>query len=205
MYFNKYSIYKKWKAELIIIFLFETKKFVTSHIFCKINNTGVRFLVDTGSKHSILSAKTCRKLRLKPQKSSNELHNADVNKIGIIGRADVDVKINNDSYKIGMIIVENLIKEMILGVDDLNKFRSPRRLVNALKQWTSSTLCKLEPGKFRNPTKKLTQMKNKIETTQKEINDILKAKDASKITGKVCKTTSLANLAKNNSRTREKT
>ncbi|RNA04437.1 Retrovirus-related Pol poly from transposon [Brachionus plicatilis] len=143
------------------------------HGFCKINNTGVRFLVDTGSKHSILSAKTCRKLRIKPQKSSIELHNADGNKIGIIGRADVDVKINNESYKIGMIIVENLVNEMILGVDDLNKYRSPRRLVNSLKQWTSSTLCKLETGKFRKPTKKLTQMKSKIETTQKETNDIL--------------------------------
>ncbi|RMZ96404.1 hypothetical protein BpHYR1_038214 [Brachionus plicatilis] len=146
--------------------------------------------------HSILSAKTCRKLRLKPKKSSIELHYADGNKIGIIGRADVDVKINNESYKIGMIIVENLVNEMILGVDDLNKFRSPRRLVNSLKKWTSSTLCKLEPGKFKNPIKKLTQMKSKIETTQKETNGILKANDASKITGKVCKTTSLAVINK---------
>ncbi|RNA01685.1 hypothetical protein BpHYR1_045214 [Brachionus plicatilis] len=83
-----------------------------------------------------------------------------------------------------MIIVENLVNEMILSVDDLNKFRSPRRLVNALKKWTSSTLCKLEPGKFKNPNKKLTQMKSKIETTQKETNDILKINDDSKITGK---------------------
>ena len=76
---------------------------------------------------------------------------------------------------------------MILGVDDLSKFKNSRRLVNALKQWTSSTLFKLESGKFGNPVKKIIQTNNKIETTQREAKDVLKTVDASRFTDEVCK------------------
>ncbi|CAF1114938.1 unnamed protein product, partial [Brachionus calyciflorus] len=87
---------------------YQSKSDVTSmHGYCKGNNKKVRFLADTGSNYSILSDRTCN--------------------------VKVKVKINREKNDLETIVVKNFVNDFILGLDGLEKFETPRRLLDGLK------------------------------------------------------------------------
>jgi hypothetical protein len=162
------------------------------HGKCKVNKVDVRFLSDTGSELSILSDRVCKKLKIEPKKPAVQLSNADGNDVTTHGNVKVEVEINNEKNVIETVVVENLVNELILGLDALEKFKEPKCALEGIKAWTSSTVYRLGPGKFGYKSNKTNrthrfQPKSSQGTCLKETQKLLKAVDVSKFGDKWCK------------------
>jgi predicted aspartyl protease len=96
----------------------------------KLNNKEVQLVVDTGADVTVLNNDYFRLDKIIPIENNLNIGTANNDKLNIIGKSLVDIKIGNIEIKHECIIVENLCSPILVGMDLLKILKTIINLDN---------------------------------------------------------------------------
>ena len=110
---------------------------------CKINEKPVNFLLDTGSNRTIVNINAIdvnNNVNGKLYKLNQNVLTANGQLVLIIGVKRCKLQINNFSCVMEILVVQNLVKECIIGMDFIMQCPSTNKIVTKLRDFVEDNI-----------------------------------------------------------------